>query len=904
MSTDRHDGPEANDGLDRTLDRALEEIRRERPDATFESAASARVWARLSVELEAGTVQPAATARISSCGDFQAMLPDYLAGGLPKARVFLLEDHLGECVPCRRALKERRSAAQPKLVPREAASHGLISTWGWRAAAAAVVFLTVVGFSFKSDVFSFESGGLIRIEAIDGELFRVTGDTAVPLQVGDVLTLEEGEGVRTTKGSSAILTLADNSQVEMRERSQLAVMQRDYWMPGRKTDGRLDLERGSVIVEASNQGSGHLYVDTEDCNVAVTGTVFSVTSGMKGSRVSVVEGEVHVSYRGAEDVLHPGDQATTRDALNPVPVEQDIAWSRNREQYVQLLQEMRALGRELDQVLQPELRYDTSLLDIAPAGTVVYFAMPNISDELASAYELLQDRIATSVVMREWWEQHVQESGGAGEIEEILKKVRSFGEYLDEEIAMTLPVHPDGEIDGPLFLARSKNVDAFLQALSDQIAELEAEHGELGMQLLSGRLALSAPDPQQTEVYVWTQGDVVALTPDYENLWALEAALQGHEGTTLAGGPFHDQLADLYTEGVQWAVGVDIERLLQLDSSDHDQLESLGLLDIQHLIGERKQLDDRTENRAVLTFDQPRRRMAAWIAEPAPMGALDYISPDANVAAAFVMKDMGVIVDELFGLLGQTEVDFEQGLAQFEQEEGIDIRRDIAGPLGGEFAIALDGPILPTPSWKIVIEVYDPAKLQQTLKWFVDRINQEAQESGEMQGLALESESVGDRKYFRLESIDTGFAFYFLYDGGYLVAAPSRAMLDRALQNRDAGIPLTDSSTFLDLLPHDGEVNFSGMLYQNLSPILGPLSSTLDSVAGVPDEQRQFLQALSTEAKPSLALLYGYPEKITLSSSSEGGLFTSMMDQLSGASGLLGMQQSLTRVLEHGGHGE
>ena len=61
---------------------------------------------------------------------------------------------------------------------------------------------------------------------------------------------------------------------------------------------------------------------------------------------------------------------------------------------------MRALGRELDEVFQPELRYSTDLLDIAPAGTVVYFAMPNISDELGQAYELLQDRVATSVVLR------------------------------------------------------------------------------------------------------------------------------------------------------------------------------------------------------------------------------------------------------------------------------------------------------------------------------------------------------------------------------------------------------------------------------------------------------------------------------------------------------------------------
>ena len=37
---------------------------------------------------------------------------------------------------------------------------------------------------------------------------------------------------------------------------------------------------------------------------------------------------------------------------------------------------------------------------------------------------------------------------------------------------------------------------------------------------------------------------------------------------------------------------------------------------------------------------------------------------------------------------------------------------DIASAFAGEVTIALDGPMLPVPAWKIVAEVYDPGRIQ------------------------------------------------------------------------------------------------------------------------------------------------------------------------------------------------
>jgi ferric-dicitrate binding protein FerR (iron transport regulator) len=60
--------------------------------------------------------------------------------------------------------------------------------------------------------------------------------------------------------------------------------------------------------------------------VAVVGTVFSVNARPSGSRVSVLEGEVHVRHGGVSEVLRPGhdgacdqtDDETNDDVPNNV----------------------------------------------------------------------------------------------------------------------------------------------------------------------------------------------------------------------------------------------------------------------------------------------------------------------------------------------------------------------------------------------------------------------------------------------------------------------------------------------------------------------------------------------------------------------------------------------------------
>jgi hypothetical protein len=102
----------------------------------------------------------------------------------------------------------------------------------------------------------------------------------------------------------------------------------------------------------------------------------------------------------------------------------------------------------------------------------------------------------------------------------------------------------------------------------------------------------------------------------------------------------------------------------------------------------------------------------------------------------------------------------------------------------------------------------------------------------------------------------------------YLIAAPSRSLLARAIQNRQTGYTLTHSPGFQAQLPSDGYTNFSAIFYHNLTPLMTPLAEQLKAMRTLsPDEQHE-LDALPANSAPGLIYAYGEPDRIVVASSS------------------------------------
>ena len=835
------------------FEEAVAAVRDERIDPETARAAVARVGRRLA----AGSTEAGSTAapelgdehRIRGCEGFRALLPAWRAGALTQAKRMLLEDHLRECVPCRRA---------SRAVAREADRSAPRAGARWRPPLALVAGLAaaVVAGAALWLAFTGAPAPEARVRSVDGELVALEAGTARPVAAGEMFGA--GRALRTAGGSRAVLELGDGSRVELAPRSEVT-------LASRRDGVVLELGRGQLIVEAAPQTRGHLYVRTDDCLVSVVGTIFSVNRGARGSRVSVLEGEVRVRQGAELAVLRPGDQLATSERLDRVPLEREIAWSRNAPAYRERLAALAALGRELDRVLAaPDLRSSTRLLDLAPADTAVWVAVPNLSGELAEAWATVERRAAENPALAGWWRERFGDGGKADEISAALEELRAVGGRLGPEVAIALEAGRQHGPEAPVVLAEVVDARGFEALLDREIARLNETPGGPAVRRVADPSAPVAP--AEHELLIWLAPDgLLAASPSAARLAEVERALAAGGRGGFAGTPLHGRLAELYAGGVEWLVAVDAHALLDASVTEPTRdadLDALGIGDVDLLVVESRADDEGAVHRARLSFRGPRRGLASWLAEPAPSGAVEFVSGNAALAVAGVAKSPVAMFDDLIGLATRAHDGDVDHLSELESKLGISLRDDLAAALGGDFAFAIDGPWLPKPSWKVVVEVLDPARFEDALGRLIEAANREREERGRPP-LVWSQEEAGGRLYRRLAAADGGVVFEATVADGYLVAAPSRALLVETLARRAAGDTLLASAAFRERLPRDAEPNFSGLAWQNLGESAGDLARLIAGAAGAEAGAGSSVEALAA-AGPALALAYGGTDELSL----------------------------------------
>jgi hypothetical protein len=877
------------------LDKVTAEIRHENVDPAVMSAAADRVWARVAAAAGEAEFHMPAIEHIEGCADFQSLIPAYLAGKLSESRSLLLVDHTHECIPCRKAMnaaRARRTAvAKAPVATKRYSLQPVVMRWGIAAALVLGFGLLAVPFMQRFWPFGeFEA----TVQAADGQVFQIADARTAAVSTG--AKLQKGEKVRTAKDAHAVVRLGDGSLIEMKERSELYLTK-----SGQGTT--IHLDRGSIVVEAAKQKDGKLFVESGDSLVSVTGTVFSVNNGTKGSRISVIEGEVNLNHAGSDRLLRPGEQATTSPSIATIPIKDEVAWSRKADRYAAVLSGLATLKTELNAVPRPGVRTSTHLLDLMPETTVVYAALPNLTESITESHRIIQERMSQNPALREWWEK--EQAGRAQNMDQVVETIRQFGSHLGDEIAVSVSMNEKGEPGEPLVLAELTDANGFRGVLEQQIAKLSAGgHNGPEIQFVEDPLHATDAGTKNERLYIWIQNNLFAASPKLAQLQQLANVLGNGGTSSFTATSFRERIAQVYQEGAGIVVAANLEKVVAQTAAERAKgpdaaqresaLNRLGMLSVKYFVLDQTDTNGKTHTQASLSFNDTQRGIPSWLAAPGPMGSLEYISPNANLVAGFVVKNPVSLVDDLLGVLETVSPELRKNLDKQQSDRGLNLRNDIAAPLGGEFAFAIDGPVLPTPSWKLVFEVNDPAHLQQTLEHVVSEVNKEAAKFGKT-GLTWEQSDVDGRVYYTLKSADLGLLqVNYTYNNGYMIVGPSRALVELAIKSRESGSSLLRSAKFTAGLPADGNANFSAVFYHNLGALVP--SGLANAAQNLPSGPQQAMKAIAGDMAPTLAYAYAQGDSITFAANTEGGPFGLGPGTLLGMPNALEMQS----IIDHG----
>ena len=796
-------------------------------DAQIADAAS-RVLEHLHAENAKVVPHPAAQAkgahRITSCEQFRSLIPAYLSSSLTDSRRLLFEDHIHECVPCRKGLEQARGTGGTGGQTARPGAHARTLPLRLAGAGSAVIVAAaIILIAFQTTAirdFFWPIDVHAMVQTIDGGLYIASGQVVQPAVAGQ--RIERSQIVRTGNASKAVLALGDGSRIEMNSRTEL-------WLDRARDGVRINVNRGNIIVNAAKQHGGHLYAATKEVGVAVVGTVFEVSAGVKGSRVSVIEGEVRVQRGSAVQALTHGQQFSTDPGMGNASLQNEISWSNEYNRYLELLNAAQDVAQRSSAI---EMRHTSDLVPLIPADTVVFASLPNISQPLAQSYQAFKQRLVENPMLADWWQQKGNLTGLGPILDQTMDHLTHVGNYLGSEVVFAFPANPSAE--APVLLADTSAPDQLAGALRDVQAHVALNVADV--RALAG---------SKGAIFFVGEGLMIASADGNQILRALQ--FRSQPGTNpFASTALYARLQQAYSEGVGWLLAADLERLTSNTS-------------MQQLLVEQKTGSVGASYRATLAFNNQRSGMAAWLAEPSPMGSLEFISPAAYGMAGVVTKEPLLMFDDLAAMFqsnGQAWQDF----LNYQAEHRVDIRRDLIATLGNELLIAIDGPILPTPDWRIVVEVNDAARLQNTIEWIVSDMNREAT-AHQQTGLTLTSETDGGHTLYTLKGLSFPAEVHYTYWAGYMIIGPSNAMLLEAIQNHDTGNSLMRSASFRSQLPSDGQDYASGFVYQNAQPLIG-----------------------SGSVAPSLVALYGQPSQIVMSSK---GMLGMNVANIAGMGGML-----------------
>ncbi len=540
--------------------------------------------------------------------------------------------------------------------------------------------------------------------------------------------------------------------------------------------------------------------------------------------------------------------------------------------YGPLVEELVHFQGKLEQGIQmPALRTQSRLLALAPASTTMYVSLPNLGDAIGQLDQILHQELKESQVLNDAWQTKVGPFGAVAE--EALGKFQQFSQFLGNEIVVVnssnvkeagsrssgLMARAGSESILVIAEVRKPGLRAFLQQLVTQYG------GKSTAILYSQQELLAATKaPKSQPLLVLVRPDFVVAATDLATLKRANAEINRGAGK-FTSTPFGQHLTQAYTDGVGVLFAMDLEPLVSGRphgaAAQEKMIQQSGFEDLKYVTANGRYVGGMLTNNVLLTFKGPRQGVAAWLAPPTQIGGLDFVSSDTNVAGAMVFKTLADIFDEVLKLSDSPST--RSSLEQAEQELKINFKQDVLKKFGNQLVFSLDGPILPTPSWKVVLQVSDPEGLQQAFTLALVAINAQAKDG---KTISVDQQVENGVTYYNLRFLNgakkdaIGYAFV----DGYLILATSREIVKDAVDIHRSGRSLAKSGELRALIPADNPNGVSALIYQNIGPLMGQV------LAQQSPELAPMIQPIAAHSKPTVTTAYGEENAIRVVSTSRG----------------------------------
>lgn len=516
--------------------------------------------------------------------------------------------------------------------------------------------------------------------------------------------------------------------------------------------------------------------------------------------------------------------------------------------YPGLLTELAHLVEILKNNVQlPPVRTESPLLPLLPMSTTYYVAFPNYGETAHQTLETLRQELQASAVLRDWW-QHGELNSVGPKLQDFLEQFYEVSQYLGDEVAVsgeTGGIYEKGAASRKLLIVAEVRKPGLKNVLEQILKEGSGKSQPPVRVLDLQELAQAKSSSGALQLVVLVRPDFVIAAQSLEAVRGFNAFLNA-KTTDFASTPFGQRLTEAYQGGTSTLMAADLHALMNQIPLGTPQNQAIfgrtGFKDAKYLVWDYRHKAQGSDSQMEISFMGPRHGIASWLAAPAPLGSLDFVSPRAAIVSSVHLKNLGELFDDIQDISSSSNPNALASVTQMERAMHINLRDDLLSLLPGEITVEAQGLAEPKPEWKIILRTSDADHLQQTLAKLLATTPFRALEFEE-DGVTYHSLSI--------PSTPKPTQIVYAFAEGYLIVASSHETAAAAIRLHKSGESFAKSAKFMASLPAGYPADVSALLYED------PTAATALNLRRLSPEMAEAFAQLSPSTAPIVLRAYG-----------------------------------------------